>query len=177
MTLETTAPQTNTVVAPASPLFVVATHKFIVLSICTFGLYELYWCYQHWKKLQQASGENLRPFWRALFAPIFNFALFERIEEVAKDDEVLVGWDSRALALAFLIVNVGWRLPGAWWLVSMASFVPLIPVQKTAQSVNERYIALNPGAGNARYSSANILTIIFGGVFLLLALVGTFMGD
>src|SRR5262245_7614259 len=40
--------------APAVPplsLFPVATHKFIVLSICTFGLYELYWCYQNWKRL------------------------------------------------------------------------------------------------------------------------------
>ena len=37
------------------PLFPVATHKFIVLSICTLGIYELYWCYQNWKRIKAAS--------------------------------------------------------------------------------------------------------------------------
>jgi hypothetical protein len=43
------------------PLFPVATHKFIVLSLCSFGLYQFYWIYQNRKRLKRASGERSIP--------------------------------------------------------------------------------------------------------------------
>lgn len=74
------------------PLFPVATHKFIVLSLCSFGLYQFYWIYQNWKRLRRASGECLRPFWRLFFAPIWNFFLFRNIGDVATEAGVPYGW-------------------------------------------------------------------------------------
>ncbi len=76
------------------PLFPVATHKFIVLSVCSLGIYELYWCYQNWKRLKQASGERLSPFWRAVFAPLwvtrpsFCTTASERVYITATDCEI-----------------------------------------------------------------------------------------
>ena len=48
--------------ATAPPYFSVATHKFVAMSICTFGIYELYWFYQTWKTMRDATGEKLSPF-------------------------------------------------------------------------------------------------------------------
>jgi hypothetical protein len=100
------------------PLFPVATHKFIVLSICTFGIYELYWCYQNWKRLKTSSGENLSPFWRAFFAPLWGFSLFKRIRAEAVSAGVPVEWNSGVLATFYLVLTITWRLPDPWWLIS-----------------------------------------------------------
>ena len=55
----------------------------------------------------------------------------------------------------------------------MLAFLPLIPAQSAASRINE---ALVPGTPrNAHYTLANVLTIIIGGLFLLLALAGTFL--
>ena len=57
------------------PFFPVATHKFLILSICSFSIYELYWCYKNWQRIQDATGESIDPFWRAFFAPLWVFSL------------------------------------------------------------------------------------------------------
>lgn len=159
------------------PFFPVATHKFIVLSICTFGFYELYWCYQNWKRLKAASGENLRPFWRALFAPLWNFSLFKRIRAAAVSAGVPVNWNSGALGTFYLILHMASRLPDPWWLIGFGTTIPMIPVQQAAQRVNERHVALNTEGPNHNYSKANVATIVIGGLLLILSVIGTFMPE
>jgi len=163
--------------AGALPLFPVATRKFIVLSICTFGIYELYWCYQNWKRLKAASGENLSPFWRAFFAPLWGFSLFKRIRAAAVSAGVPVDWSSGALATFYLVLDMTWRLPDPWWLISFGTLIPMISVQQAAQRVNERHVALNTEGRNDNYSTANIATIVIGGLFLILVVIGTFMPE
>ncbi len=159
------------------PLFPVATHKFVVLSICSFGIYELYWCYQNWKRLKQASGENLSPFWRAFFAPLWGFSLFKRIRALALSTGTPIDWSSGVLATFYLVLNITWRLPDPWWLISLATFIPILPVQQAAQRVNERYAGDIAEGRNDSYSTANIVLIVLGGLFLILAVVGTFMPE
>ena len=36
--------------------FPVSTTKLIVMSVCSFGLYESYWFYKHWKQIKDNSG-------------------------------------------------------------------------------------------------------------------------
>jgi len=159
------------------PLFPVATHKFIVLSICTFSIYELYWCYQNWKRLKSASGENLSPFWRAFFAPLWGFSLFKRVHAAATSAGVSVDWSSGALATFYLVLHMTWRLPDPWWLISFATLITMIPVQQAAQRVNERHAGLSTEGRNDNYSTANVATIVIGGLFLILALIGTFIPE
>ena len=116
--------------------FSVSTQKFIVLSICTFGIYELYRCYQNWVRLQSKSREDISPFWRAFFAPLWNFSLFGRIRDLAAAKRVAVSWSAGALGTLYLILSLLWRLPDPWWWISLASLLALIPVQKTAQQIN-----------------------------------------
>jgi hypothetical protein len=161
----------------AYPLFPVSTHKFIVLSICTLGLYQLYWCYQQWKRISEARNEALSPFWRAFFAPLFGFSLFERIRVEARMAGVDVAWQPMLLGTMYLVLSVLSRLPDPWWLLTFASLLPLILVQRTSHRVNARQATITTEPSNEGYSKVNIATIVVGGLFLVLALLGTFLPD
>src|SRR5258705_7059573 len=100
-----------TATTDTAPLFSVATHKFIVLSLCTFGIYELYWCYRNWQRLAQPN-ERISPLWRSAFAPFWSFQLFNRIRECATRECIAVDWGSKSLATVYLALNMLWRLPG-----------------------------------------------------------------
>ena len=158
----------------SAPLFPVATHKFVVLSLCTLGLYELYWSYQNWRRIEEASPEGLSPFWRAVFAPIWSFSLFRRVRDLAEADGLVVRWNPIVLAVFYLLLGVSWRLPDPWSWVGFATVLALFPVQQTAQLLNRRYLAPDESPNN-RYGVLNIATIIVGGTFLLLATIGSFL--
>ena len=57
-------------VSVSLPYFEVALGKVVVMSLVTFGLYELYWMYQQWKRVKIRTMEDLSPFWRTFFAPL-----------------------------------------------------------------------------------------------------------
>lgn len=153
--------------------FPVAPHKFIVLSVCTVNFYTLYWCYQNWRRIRERSTEQLSPFWRAVFAPLWAFSLFGRIAAQAGKPGVAVVWNPTLLALAYLIMTALGTLPDPWWLVNLAAFIPFLPVVHSIQQMNESDAATE--SRNEAYSGANVATILVGGVIVLLAVLGTFM--
>jgi hypothetical protein len=154
-----------------------ATHKFIILSICSFSIYELYWCYQNWWRLKRVSRESLNPFWRAFFAPLWGFSLFGRIRALADSEGVTTNWSAGVLGTFYLLLSVMWRLPDPWWWISFAALVPMVPVQQAAHRVNERYVGVATEARNESYSTGNVATIVIGGLVLVLAIVGSFMRE
>lgn len=154
------------------PFFPVPTHKFVVLSICTFGIYELYWAYKNWKRIQAASGETMSPFWRAFFAPFWGFSLFRRVRDRVTHEGALEDWSPPFLATCYLLLTGSAQLPEAWWLISLMSFVPLIPVQQATQRFNEQHhVSENQ---NSSYSGMDVLVIVLGGFLTILAVIGTF---
>jgi hypothetical protein len=157
------------------PYFPVATHKFIALSLCTLNFYTLYWCYNNWWRIQHRSGERISPFWRAIFAPIWVFSLFGRIGGEARARNLVVGWSTALLGVAYIVISAFGSVPEVWWLVSLASFVPFVPVVITTQRINALEAPVEKR--NDSYSGGNVAAILLGGLFLLLALVGTFFPD
>jgi hypothetical protein len=153
------------------PFFPVATHKFVVLSLCTFGIYDLYWSYKNWERIRERTGEKISPFWRAFWAPFWGFNLFGRIRDYARAESVDVAWSPGLLGTIYLILCILWRLPDPWWLLSLGSFLPLAAVVRTTQDVNSRVRASEDP--NTSYSGANIAIIVVGGLMLILALIGT----
>jgi hypothetical protein len=169
------APATSSAAGSLYPYFPVATHKFIALSLCTFNFYALYWCYNNWWRIQHRSGEHISPFWRAFFAPIWVFSLFGRIGGDARARNLVVGWSTALLGVAYVVISAFGSVPEVWWLVSLASFIPFVPVVITTQRIN----ALEAPAEkrNDSYSGGNVVAILLGGLFLLVALVGTFFPE
>lgn len=154
-----------------TPQFAVSVGKFAVMSLCTFGFYELYWAYKHWDAVRRREQESLSPFWRAFFAPLWGFSLLPRLQQLTAVYGVPATWSGSGLALAYFLLHIAYRLPGALWLVSLLSFLPLLVVQR---SVNELNRAVAPEAPrNDSYSGLNVVGIVLGGTIILLAIVGT----
>lgn len=157
----------------AAPQFAVSLSKFAVMSLCTFGLYELYWAYKHWDAVRRRDQERLSPFWRAFFAPLWAFSLFPRLGRLTAMYGVPATWSGSGLALAYFLIHLTWRLPDPYWLVSLLGFLPVLVVQRSVNGLNA---AVAPDAPrNDSYSGLNVVAIVLGGLLLLLAILGTFM--
>ncbi|MGE0594654.1 MAG: zinc ribbon domain-containing protein [Vicinamibacterales bacterium] len=153
--------------------FPVAIHKLVVLSICTFSFYQLYWFYQNWKRINDASHEDISPFWRALWGVLWVIPLFRRIREQAVAVGLPMVWRADVLGACYMALVLCERLPEPWTLLWFGAVIPLVPVQQVCQRVNDA--AGNPEGRNARYSAVNVLTIVVGSIWFLLVLVGTFL--
>jgi len=175
------SPPTAELVLPANnsvtdaPFFAVSPLKLVVMSVFTFGLYELYWFYKNWQAIQLREKENISPFWRAFFGYFYCYALFSEIREWQQEvggGKLPAGW----LAAGWIIANLMWRLPDPLWLISAASVLFLVPVQKAVNAINR--IEAPDHAPNDKIRGVNWIAIVAGGLVFALALVGIFMpGD
>lgn len=161
-------------IAERHPYFPVATHKFVSMSLCTLGIYTVYWFYVNWQRVARRSHAPISPFWRAFFAPFWGISMARQVHEQATLAGARPGWSAGSLGSVYLVVSlVGWRLPDPWWIVSLLAFAPLVPVVRTMQEVNATGLALE--GDNRHYSVANMLALILGGLVIALAVVGTLL--
>jgi len=96
---------------------------------------------------------------------------------LAVSSGVPISWSSNTLAVFYFFLNMAWRLPGPWWLISLGTLIPMIPIQQAAQRVNERFAAPNTDWKNDKYSTANVVIIVLGGLFVVMAVIGSFIPE
>lgn len=161
-----TAPRQAPQAPTATPYFPVSTGKLAVMSVVTFGLYEIYWFYQHWTRERARTGENLWPVPRAIFGVLFAYSLSRRIRGQALAAKVPAFESPGLLAVAYFLITGTWRLPDPYWLIGLFAFVPLLPVQAAANRVNQYMAPTAPP--NDAYSAANIVMIVLGAISLIL---------
>ncbi|HEV3008209.1 MAG TPA: hypothetical protein VGX52_04165 [Burkholderiales bacterium] len=155
--------------------FAVSGLKLAVMSIVTFGLYEIYWFYKNWKCVQRNTGDDVSAPLRAVFYPLISYPLFKRIRSHARSSGVESDFPAGVLAIAVFLVALLWRLPDPWWLVSFFGFLPLLPVQRAVNAVNRK---LAPAAdANTRFRGWNIFGLIAGGIVLALTVTGAFVPE
>src|SRR6188768_150743 len=147
--------------------FTTSTTKLILMSLSTFGIYELYWFYKNWVSIKN-TGKKCRPFWRALFSHFFAYSCFNHIRDAMSRNKVDEIFPSGFLAIAYFILVVLWRLPDPYALISILSFAPIIIANKAALAVNKAQFP--DFVNNERYSKWNLLTILLGGILVILAI-------
>ncbi|MGE7957917.1 hypothetical protein ACQKQA_15270 [Pseudomonas sp. NPDC089530] len=164
------------------PFYVVSKTKFLTLFLLTFGVYQLYWAYKNWQQFKQASGREMWPIARALFAIFFTHALYREADAKIKASGRTVDWRPGELATLFVIIvivsnvldalvrkNIGYPVVD---LLSLA----LLPVHAWITFLGQR--GLNAAAGdplgesNARFTPVNYVFIVLGGLVWALALFG-----
>jgi hypothetical protein len=161
--------------ARVAPWFAVGTTKLVVMSLVTFGLYEVYWFYRQWKSVRARTTDTVHPVLGALFSGLSSFWLFARARDAADEAGVAVGWSGGAMATAYLLLSLLWRLPDPYWLACFLSIVPLAFVQSAIHAVNERRAPL--AERNEGLSAANWAGVLVGGLVLLLCVVGVFLPE
>lgn len=180
------APAFNPYAAPAAPVadadtasgeaifFPVGLLKLSLMSVVTLGIYQIYWFYKNWKYVQ-TLGDSVNAPIRALFYTLTSYWLFKRIRQQAANAQLGGHLQAGFLAVMLLLVGSLWRLPDPWWIFGLGAFLPLLPVQATVNELNRK---LAPQAdANSRFGGWNIVALIAGGILVLAAIVGAFIGD
>ena len=156
-----------------APYFAISLTKFAVLSICTLGIYELYWFYRNWCLIKERERLDIRPFWRALFAFFFCYECFEHIRSRAAYLKLPMSFSAGWMAAAWIIITLTWKLPDPYWLLTLFAFIPMLPVQALANRVNTREAPAH--SQNNRFTGWNIVMVVLGGLSVILAVIGTFL--
>lgn len=157
------------------PFFPVSVPKLVVLSICTLGLYELFWFYKNWHLVREREASNISPFWRAVFGYFFCYALFKRVRDYPSQGPVLPFLPAGPLAAGWIVTTMLWKLPDPYWLICYFSFVFMIPVQVAARRVNE---AVAPGQDpNSKFTTRNWITVAVGGILFVLVVAAAFIPE
>jgi hypothetical protein len=154
----------------SNPFFAVGLVKLLVMTLVTFGLYEVYWFYRHWRLVKARDRSDLWPIPRAIFAVFFVYQLFQRMRSDGEEQNVPGTLAAGPLATVFIIFNLLWRAPEPYSLLSFVTVVILIVAQKYANQVN---LAAAPDhERNAGFSGWNWFGIVAGGLLWVLAAIG-----
>jgi hypothetical protein len=151
-----------------APYFSVAVHKLIVMSVTTLSMYQIYWFYKNYQRMNQRTGGGGSPFWRAIAAPLTAHGLFAHVRTDAQSRFIPVGWSSAGLAVIYLCLTLICFFDYPWWTLALASVFALVPVQATMDAVNRKVAP--SAARDDGYSAANALVIAGGVALTILAL-------
>lgn len=165
----------NVVTQPEPPYFPVSTTKLVVMTLCTFGLYEVYWFYKNWSLIKKRDSLEIMPFWRGVFSVFFCHGCFKDISAGEEKAGLQKSFNYDAMAIGWILLTVLWRLPDPYWLVTNLAVLFLIPVQTAANEIN-RTVSPNHEL-NSSYGGWNIFGIVVGGIMFALSLVGAFMPE
>jgi hypothetical protein len=132
-------------ILPDQPIFFpVSVSKFIIMSIATFGWYEMYWLYKNWKFYAAARHMPIRPVFRSWFFGVFYVhALFREMKQ-AGEHLGLNNKISGSSATWWIVIVVVGCFGSILRLLGMLSFIPLLGVQRYL-------IELNAHAGRSQY--------------------------
>jgi hypothetical protein len=170
---ESQQPQEGTVLGNYPAFFPVGSMKLVLMSICTFGIYEIFWFYKNWQIIRDRDGVSLSPFWRTMFFPIWSFTLFKMIKQKAQSSGISATWSATGLGVAVIVLNAIVRLPDPFWLLAFASFVPLLMVQSTVNDINKKEAPFLDS--NEAITGKNLAVLLIGGTLVLLAVIGAFI--
>lgn len=119
-----------------SMYFPVSPVKLVVMSVCTFGFYDFFWYYSNWSYIKDREQLNIYPIWRAIFAFIFAFPLFNGIQGTAKSQNLPGALPAGPLAIGWVVLRLLGRLPDPFWLVFFLAVIFLVPVQNKVNEIN-----------------------------------------
>ena len=162
-TEQTAKPSTET-------FFPVSTLKLVLMSLSTFGLYQIYWLYQNWRIVKYRERRKISPPWRSVLGLFFLYPIFRRV----KKQSAAAGFGMLPAGLLFL----------GWLLLSLLSYAPdplltaisfgsvfaLVPVQRTANSINRSTDPDFPR--NDTFGKMNWLALLIGGPIFVLSILG-----
>lgn len=155
--------------------FTASPIKLVVMSICTFGFYELYWFYKNWVLIKARTGSDIMPVWRAIFAPFWGVSAFGEVNKAALEYGVTSTLSAGWMGLAYLLLSIISNGPDPYWLISIFSFFPILGFNALAISVSHK---VNPDfRRNGEFSPWNILAIVLGSCLMVLTIIGTLFVD
>jgi multisubunit Na+/H+ antiporter MnhG subunit len=165
--------------------FSISLPKLYLLSVITFGFYDIYWFYKNWDAIKKAEEQKMSPFWRAVFRIFYAWSLFKKVDHATKEQGYKDLYPSGRLATIYVILlligSALARYPGydlsigvAAILVVLLGALPLLPIQKAMNYSNSR---IEGNDGQQKLGVGEVIVIIIGVIICLLSLIGYFVPD
>jgi len=161
--------------------FAVSNKKFIIMSIATLGIYEIYWFYKNWSAVKKAQNSKIFPFWRAVFSVFFCYSLFKKVLVSASNHNYRESFSPGLLAILYIFfiiigttsgddVNIDYHILSTYlYLVSFLSIVPLVIVQKAIhynnKAIDDTYVQSD------KFSKLEIFFAVVGSILLIITLI------
>lgn len=153
--------------------------KIIILSILSFGVYDIILSLNYWKSLKENFGYDVSPFWRGWFTLFTNFWLFSIFSKYFKNFNIKLSGAGWLAALYFICTTIDNKisfktamLDNTNWTLEIISFVLAITtalifafMQSKINKINEQHF---PNAPKNNWSVANTIWTIVLIVFWLL---------
>ncbi len=179
------APQAKLVVEEEKDdhlFYVVSPKKFWLMFMSTFGLYAVYWFYKNWSQYKKATAYNCWPVARAIFNIFFTHSLFRTINSQLIKKQIETHWKHAGLATLYVVVVILDRildkLSGKGVNEIASILFSLVSVPVTGWILYQAQLKANlvcesvNGEDNSKFTAANIIWILLGVIFWLLALLG-----
>ncbi|MFH0822327.1 MAG: hypothetical protein V2B18_06210 [Pseudomonadota bacterium] len=163
---------------PAVPLFLhIPISRLVLMSIISFGVYEIYWMYRNWRYVKERTNPDIHPLLRALLGIFTSPSLLRRIHEDKEARLILMpSFSPRRLAACWItlviISNIVSDIPGLTPCILSAfvpSFLCLAPVQDYVNSVTR---TMSPGRRYYPWSWGHIVCLGFGVLIWSILLMG-----
>ncbi len=157
--------------APAGALyFPVSLTKLLVMSLCTFGVYQAFWLFSQWYYVKDREKPAISLLLRVFFAIFFCYPLFRRIRATANAQNISPSFSPVGCATGWIIFALLAVSRSPLGLISPFSVLFLLPVQRTVNAINQ---AADPEHDrNNTFTVLNTAAIVIGGVLWLLVIVG-----
>lgn len=146
---------------------VVSLRRVLILSLATFGFYQLYWFYKNWVVYSERTGKKIWALVRALFASLICYPLFDDVLESAKRQQFNNPFPVIALAIVFLVLDTMNAAGGLVGAVAVAlSPLPLLYIQ---EAINYEAAAIDPqNVPVERFKAWQVILIICGLILFVL---------
>ena len=155
-------------VAPS--YYAVPPLKFIAMSICTFGIYEIYWSYKNWQFVRDRDDRKIMPFWRAFFYPLWHYMLLSELNKSLQSSTLSSIGVRAFLAVLVFVLNALWKLPDPYWLVSILTFAGFLPV---LLAMRTRAPEAETQQQTRSFHPSNLVAYLLGGPMVAFVVLGT----
>lgn len=145
-------------------------YKIVILSILTFGFYDIVLLYNYWKVFKKKFGYAISPSCRAIFCGIYCFSLFPKLDKYIKTFNI-PSFSPIWFAIFFLFLSALYRLPNPYSILNIFTFIIFIIIQNRLNFINEQHF---PNAKQNNWSLANTLWSIPCSILFFFYLIGTF---
>jgi hypothetical protein len=162
--------------------YIVSPKKFLTLFISTFGMYSVYWFFQHWHLYKKSTNEDMWPIMRAIFSIFFTHSLFGLFEMKYQNKTGEAPISINYLATIYVVFAVGCQIcsnlsdNGYGNPITLYVSLLILPVScwvlYNAQSLANYSSNDVKGESNSELTALNYMWVITGVVFWLLVLIG-----
>jgi hypothetical protein len=153
---------------------IISLNRFIFLSVISFGLYPIWWMFEAWRFFMQKDRLNIMPAARAIFAVFFIYPLFNRIQNYAKAQGYTPKFSSVVMCIGFIACSLLVQLPDPYWLISIGSFLFLIPAFQALNHAKQHTQGLKL-IHMQKFSIPQWILVALGAIFWLLILAALFI--